>query len=107
MTFQPDSWNAPSWNVVPGGWLFYECCRGLLGVVVLLAIMYALSLDRRRVNWRLVAGGISLAAAGRGSFHHRSHGEDYASGGVAADCYKTRGCRPNRGCPPGRRAYTR
>jgi len=37
--------------------------RGLLGVVVLLAILWALSLDRRRVNWRLVAGGMALQLA--------------------------------------------
>lgn len=34
--------------------------RGLLGIVVLLALLWALSLDRRRVNWRLVAGGLFL-----------------------------------------------
>ena len=34
--------------------------RGLLGIVVLLALLWALSLDRRRVNWRLVAGGMVL-----------------------------------------------
>lgn len=34
--------------------------RGLLGVAVLLAVMYVLSMDRRRVNWRLVAGGLAL-----------------------------------------------
>ena len=34
--------------------------RGLLGVVVLLALLWLLSLDRRRVNWRIVAGGLFL-----------------------------------------------
>jgi len=34
--------------------------RGLLGIVVLLALLWLLSLDRRRVNWRLVAGGLFL-----------------------------------------------
>lgn len=34
--------------------------RGLLGVLVLLALLYALSMDRRRVNWRLIAGGLML-----------------------------------------------
>jgi len=34
--------------------------RGLLGVAVLLAFLWSLSLDRRHVNWRLVAGGMLL-----------------------------------------------
>jgi CNT family concentrative nucleoside transporter len=34
--------------------------RGLLGVAVLLSILWVLSLDRRRVNWRLVTGGMAL-----------------------------------------------
>lgn len=34
--------------------------RGILGIVVLLAILWLLSLDRRRVNWRIVAGGLFL-----------------------------------------------
>jgi CNT family concentrative nucleoside transporter len=34
--------------------------RGILGIVVLLAILWVLSLDRRRVNWRLVCGGLFL-----------------------------------------------
>ncbi len=29
--------------------------RGILGIVVLLAVMTALSQDRRAINWRLVA----------------------------------------------------
>lgn len=34
--------------------------RGLFGLIVLIALLYALSLDRRRVNWRLIAGGLTL-----------------------------------------------
>lgn len=33
---------------------------GLLGVVVLLAIAYALSTNRRMINWRIVATGVAL-----------------------------------------------
>jgi CNT family concentrative nucleoside transporter len=34
--------------------------RGILGVVVILALLWAVSLDRRRVNWRLIGGGLLL-----------------------------------------------
>ena len=34
--------------------------RGLLGLVVILAIAVALSSDRRRINWRTVAAGLAL-----------------------------------------------
>ena len=34
--------------------------RGVFGILVLLAILWALSLDRRRVSWRLVCGGLFL-----------------------------------------------
>ena len=37
--------------------------RGILGIVVLLALMTALSQDRRAINWRLVAGGVLLQVA--------------------------------------------
>ena len=37
--------------------------RGILGIVVLLAVMTALSQDRRAINWRLVAGGVLLQVA--------------------------------------------
>ncbi len=36
--------------------------RGLLGVAVLIALVSLLSIDRRAINWRLVAGGIGLQA---------------------------------------------
>ena len=34
--------------------------RGGLGIVVMLAILFALSRDRSHINWRLVGGGILL-----------------------------------------------
>ncbi len=37
--------------------------RGLLGWLVLLALAWVLSEDRRRVPWRVVAGGLALQAA--------------------------------------------
>ena len=34
--------------------------RGLLGVATLLAIAYALSVDRKRIDWKLVGGGLLM-----------------------------------------------
>ena len=34
--------------------------QGLIGVVVLLALAFALSTNRKRVNWRLVGAGVAL-----------------------------------------------
>jgi concentrative nucleoside transporter, CNT family len=34
--------------------------RGLLGIVILLSLVTVLSVERRRINWRLVGGGIGL-----------------------------------------------
>ena len=34
--------------------------RGLLGVCTLLAVAYALSFDRKRINWKLVGGGLLM-----------------------------------------------
>ncbi len=34
--------------------------RGLLGVVVLLLVAYALSFDRKRIDWKLVGGGLLM-----------------------------------------------
>ena len=34
--------------------------RGLLGVATLLAIAYALSFDRKRIDWKLVGGGLLM-----------------------------------------------
>ncbi len=34
--------------------------RGALGIVVLLCLCYVLSIDRKSINWRLVAGGLIL-----------------------------------------------
>lgn len=35
---------------------------GVLGIAAMLALAYAMSYDRRRINWRLVASGIGLQA---------------------------------------------
>jgi CNT family concentrative nucleoside transporter len=40
-----------------------ERATGLLGFVVLLALAWLLSYDRRRIPWRLVAAGVALQAA--------------------------------------------
>jgi len=40
--------------------MFADIIRGLLGIAVLLAICFALSANRRAINWRLVGGGIGL-----------------------------------------------
>lgn len=37
-----------------------ERAMGLLGVAVMLAIAYAMSYDRKRINWRLVGSGVAL-----------------------------------------------
>jgi CNT family concentrative nucleoside transporter len=42
--------------------------RGILGIIVLLAILWSLSLDRRRVSWRLVCGGLFLQFVLAGAF---------------------------------------
>ena len=34
--------------------------RGLLGITTLLAIVYALSFDRKRIDWKLVGGGLLI-----------------------------------------------
>ena len=40
-----------------------EIIRGLVGIVGLLAICYLLSIDKKKINWRLVAMGIGLQLA--------------------------------------------
>ena len=37
-----------------------EIARGILGILVLLAITYLVSMDRKSVNWRLVSTGVIL-----------------------------------------------
>ena len=39
---------------------FVSIGRGLLGLVGILAIAFALSSDRRRINWRTVGAGVAL-----------------------------------------------
>ncbi|MBT6849596.1 MAG: Na+ dependent nucleoside transporter, partial [Opitutae bacterium] len=39
---------------------FGYIARALLGIVALLGIAYCLSSDRRKINWRVVIGGLSL-----------------------------------------------
>jgi CNT family concentrative nucleoside transporter len=38
----------------------YETLRGLLGMLAILAVVYAMSEDRRRISPRMVAGGLAL-----------------------------------------------
>lgn len=39
---------------------FISVLRGLLGVVVILAVAYALSYNRKRIDWKLVGGGLFM-----------------------------------------------
>ena len=34
--------------------------RGILGVVTVLAVAYALSYDRKRIDWKLIGGGLIM-----------------------------------------------
>ena len=38
----------------------YHVFRGLLGISCLIGLMYALSENRRKVNWRMIVSGILL-----------------------------------------------
>lgn len=40
------------------GWI--SLLRGLLGLIVILAVCYLLSYDRKRIDWKLVGGGLFL-----------------------------------------------
>ena len=40
--------------------LAYNLMRGIIGIVIMLAICYLLSSNRKSINWRLVGGGIFL-----------------------------------------------
>jgi CNT family concentrative nucleoside transporter len=58
--------SAGPFDALRGGGLqtsLLERLTGLLGVVVILAIAWALSYDRRRIPWRLVAAGLALQTA--------------------------------------------
>ena len=34
--------------------------RGILGIVTVLAVAYALSQDRKRIDWKLIGGGLIM-----------------------------------------------
>lgn len=42
------------------GFSFESLIRGLLGIGTVLAVAYGLSYDRKRVDWKLVAGGLAM-----------------------------------------------
>lgn len=42
------------------GFSLESLCRGILGLLVVLAVAYALSYDRKRINWRLVGNGLLM-----------------------------------------------
>lgn len=43
-----------------GGFGLISLLRGLLGILTILAVAYALSYDRKRIDWRLVGGGLLM-----------------------------------------------
>lgn len=43
-----------------GGFGFVSLMRGLLGIAVILGIAYAMSYDRKRIDWKLVGGGLLM-----------------------------------------------
>lgn len=43
-----------------GGFGLISLVRGILGIITILAIAYALSYDRKRIDWRLVGGGLLM-----------------------------------------------
>lgn len=43
-----------------GGFGLISLLRGILGIITILAIAYALSYDRKRIDWRLVGGGLLM-----------------------------------------------
>lgn len=43
-----------------GGFGLISLLRGLLGIITILAIAYGLSYDRKRIDWRLVGGGLLM-----------------------------------------------
>ncbi len=47
----------------PAGALFIQIFRGILGLLVMLGVCYALSGNRKSINWRLVGGGVGLQFA--------------------------------------------
>lgn len=43
-----------------GGFGLISLLRGLLGIITILAIAYGLSYDRKRIDWKLVGGGLLM-----------------------------------------------
>ena len=43
--------------------MMVQILRGLLGLAMLIGIGYWLSSDRKKINWRLVGGGVGLQFA--------------------------------------------
>lgn len=43
-----------------GGFGLISLLRGILGIITILAVAYALSYDRKRIDWRLVGGGLLM-----------------------------------------------
>ena len=41
-----------------GGFGLVSLLRGLLGIITILGIAYAMSYDRKRIDWKLVGGGL-------------------------------------------------
>ena len=39
---------------------FESLLRGILGIVTVLAVAYALSKDRKRIDWKLIGGGLVM-----------------------------------------------
>lgn len=43
-----------------GGFGLISLLRGILGIITILAVAYALSYDRKRIDWKLVGGGLLM-----------------------------------------------
>ena len=43
-----------------GGFGLVSLLRGLLGIITILGIAYAMSYDRKRIDWKLVGGGLFM-----------------------------------------------
>lgn len=42
------------------GFGLVSCLRGILGIVVILGVAYAMSYDRKKIDWKLVGGGLFM-----------------------------------------------
>ena len=45
---------------VAAGFGFISLVRGLVGIASVLAVSYLLSYDRKRIDWKLVGGGLLI-----------------------------------------------